>query len=196
MNHELISTVLTGGLILGFWWLLFFEGRDYWIDRTRQTLFRIRDDLFDHAAEGKGITFDDEAYGIARTTINGMIQFTHDTSLARVFSVLLFYRHSARREHVKQYNSDFQSAIDELPKEGRQIILRSMADMHLVTLNHMIHTSIILLPIFMPVIAVLRATHRMKKVRRWALRGPDRRDPWDILDTAAKCLGDRSAVCH
>lgn len=196
MNHELISTALTGGLLLGFWWLIFFEGRDYWIDRTRQTLFKIRDDLFDRAAEDAGITFEDEAYGIARTTINGMIQFTHDISLARVISVLIFYRHSRRREHVRQYNSDFQSAIEKLPKEGRQVVLRAMADMHLATLRHMIHTSIFLFPILVPLILILHLTHRMKKARRWALRGPDRRDPWDIIDTAAKCIGERSAVCH
>lgn len=189
MNHELIATVISGALVIGFWWLLFFEGRQYWVDRTRQRLFNIRDNLFDRAAAGEGITFDDAAYGITRTTLNGMIQFSHNIGLARLLSIFVVYRDSRRRELVRQYNEEFHSAIEGLSKEGRVMVLRTIAEMHLVTLNHVIHTSVLLWPVFAPMILILRITRRLNKVRRWALRGKRRRQPWSILDTAANKMG-------
>lgn len=192
MNHELISTALTGFLALSLWWLFAFAFRSYWIDATRQRLFNIRDDLFDQVQKSDRIAFDDPAYGIARTTINGMIQFTHDISVPRIISIFVMRRFPDHNLRVETYQSDFKGAVEGLSNEGKKIILRALADSHIAFAKHLIHTSIILWPFAMPFILLLRMTHNVAKVRRWILHGSRRREHWSVLDAMANMIGHRA----
>jgi hypothetical protein len=66
-------------------WLVFFAYQAYRVDKLRQDLFTIRDQLFDEALNGN-IAFDDEAYKISRQMVNGMIRFAHRLSIPSMFA--------------------------------------------------------------------------------------------------------------
>ncbi len=68
----LFSVASLAGLVVLYFWLY----RDYRIDLFRQRLFALRDELFDLARSG-AISFDDRAYGLLRSTLNGFIRFGH-----------------------------------------------------------------------------------------------------------------------
>jgi hypothetical protein len=63
------------------------------LDRLRQDLFILRDQVFDIAAAG-GIPFDHPAYGTVRAFFNGLIRFGHRLTLSiMVVLVIEFRRH-------------------------------------------------------------------------------------------------------
>lgn len=53
------------------------------LDRFRQDLFEIRDELFDYAASGN-IGFDDPAYRLLRQLMNGFIRYAHQITFFRI----------------------------------------------------------------------------------------------------------------
>jgi hypothetical protein len=69
-------------------WLLFWGLPAYRLERYRQALFDVRDRLFDYAAEGS-IAFEDPAYGMLRSTINGFIRFAHRISFSHVVLMII-----------------------------------------------------------------------------------------------------------
>jgi hypothetical protein len=79
-----ISTLLS---FLGIWYLVMWLGRDYHVAGFRQNMFELRAELFDFAADGK-ISFDHPAYGMLRSTMNGLLQFGHRISLFNMIIVV------------------------------------------------------------------------------------------------------------
>jgi hypothetical protein len=53
------------------------------LDELRQQLFAVRDEMFDYAAAGN-ISFNDPAYVLLRTQMNGFIRFGHQITLFRL----------------------------------------------------------------------------------------------------------------
>ena len=133
-------------LIAGLWWMFYGPIRKYQCDRARYRLFVIRDELFDIAARGSDIKFDDRAYGIARTTLNGMLRNVEDFSVGRL--MFLIWR-ASRDDHWKamrdQYSREFESAAGELSPEGRRSIHRAMGDANHVMVAYMLRRSLMLL---------------------------------------------------
>jgi hypothetical protein len=67
-----------------FAWALFYMcHRAYLLDNFRQTLFEIRDDLFDLAADAE-IAFDDYSYRALRDELNSLIFFADKMSFIRI----------------------------------------------------------------------------------------------------------------
>jgi hypothetical protein len=79
-------------LIIG-WFLLFWCWRQYRIDALRQTLFELRDELFDFAAEGH-VSFSDEVYVRNRKYLNTMIRFAHRATFTSAAVAALFAKDS------------------------------------------------------------------------------------------------------
>lgn len=133
-------------LIAGLWWMSYGPIRKYQCDRARYRLFVIRDELFDIAARGSDIKFDDRAYGIARTTLNGMLRNVEGYGVGRL--LLLIWR-ASRDDHWiamrDQYCREFESATSELSQGGRQSIHRAMRDAHRVMVVYMLRRSLMLL---------------------------------------------------
>ena len=80
--------------------------RPYLLDRFREELFIIRDDLFDYAAEGH-IDFDDPNYGAVREWLNGSIRLAHrfgplDTALMSVFGKKVEREHPELKQHKER----------------------------------------------------------------------------------------------
>lgn len=80
--YSSISLILLAGLI-------FFAYQTYRVDKLRQDLFEIRDQLFDDAVSGQ-INFDDRGYVVTRQLINGMLRFAHELTITQHFCFGLF----------------------------------------------------------------------------------------------------------
>jgi hypothetical protein len=85
---DFVQTVL--GLVALY--LLWHYGfRPYLLDKFRAELFELRDDLFDHAAEGN-VDFDDPNYGALREWFNASIRMAHRFGPIDTFILTLFGR--------------------------------------------------------------------------------------------------------
>lgn len=145
MSNPLVEP-LAWLLIAGLWWMFYGPVRKYQCDRARYRLFVIRDELFDIAARGSDIKFDDRAYGIARTTLNGMLRNVENYGIGRL--LFLIWRASHDDHWIAmcdQYSREFESAASELSPEGRQSIHRAMGDAHRVMVVYMLRRSLMLL---------------------------------------------------
>ncbi|MHB1607407.1 MAG: hypothetical protein ACYCXX_02005 [Acidiferrobacter thiooxydans] len=137
MNADLLVIALNTALLVGLWWLWFVGYRDYLVDRTRQDLFRIRDDLFDRAAAGE-IGFDVEAYKVTRATLNGMIHYAHELSVLRV--LLTAFIAPGAKTNVKYaciFIAHMERVKAELTPAQKVFIEGAFNDMHRVTLRHL-----------------------------------------------------------
>lgn len=70
------------GLIV-LWALFYLCYRAYLLDKCRQSLFEIRDDLFDLAAQGE-ISFAEDCYRTLREDLNSLIFFADKMSFIRI----------------------------------------------------------------------------------------------------------------
>jgi hypothetical protein len=79
-----IGDILNLGFGLILLWLLFYLGwRPYRVDRVREQLFEIRNELFLYAAAGE-ISFENLAYRKLRDRINALIRFAETMTFTRV----------------------------------------------------------------------------------------------------------------
>src|SRR6266566_3340993 len=96
-------------LWIGFFWLY----RDYAIDRYRQRLFALRDEVWDFAASGR-VGFDEAAYRLVRDRINGLIRFAHLLSLTWIVTVLLIERWRPSPEMIEQFTRELATAMERV----------------------------------------------------------------------------------
>lgn len=109
MLNELMS-IVSLALIAVF---LFYPYNSLRVDKVRQSLFALRDEMFDDATQGK-IRFDSEAYRATRVLLNGAIRFAHQISFARIIAYnLLVNTHPIR--------DGLQKAMDASPAVDREL---------------------------------------------------------------------------
>ena len=143
-------------LVAVLWWMFYWPYRQFQIDRTRQRLFVIRVALFDAAARGEHIRFEDRAYGMTRTSLNGMLRSLDDFTLIRlVFLVWQSVNDQAWRETRDQYANEMEAALEELSAEGREFVTKTIHDACRAMLVCVIETSLVLLALYI-LIAMLR----------------------------------------
>jgi len=191
MSDQLFVIISGFVFAVGLWWLYFIEYRTYRVDLTRQRLFKIRDDLFKKAEEGI-VPFDSKAYGIARTTLNGMIRFAHDLSFLRILIILFTYKKIDQGEHAKRYQDEYAQALKELTKPAQEAILMSQLDMHLMLIAHVVRSSLIMMMLIEPLHFVLRLLHRWKI--RQLIKSERGRVTLSIVDAEAKEIGEDLAI--
>lgn len=190
MSDQLFVIICGFVFAVGLWWLYFIEYRTYRVDLTRQRLFKIRDDLFKKAEEGI-VPFDSKAYGIARTTLNGMIRFAHDLSFLRILIILFTYKKIDQGEHAKRYQDEYAQALKELTEPAQEAILMSQLDMHLTLIAHVVRSSLIMMMLIEPLHFVL-LLHRWKI--RQLIKSGRGRVTLSIVDAEAKEIGDDLAI--
>jgi hypothetical protein len=89
------------------------------LDRLRQELFTIRDQLFDFAVDG-GIDFTDPIYRELRNDINGLILFAHKISVTRLLiSGWLIEPEPVVLESIQRW----RAAVDKLPSMQRRKLM-------------------------------------------------------------------------
>ena len=75
-----VVVILSCLTLLALCYLALWKYKDYRLDSFRQSIFAIRDELFDEALDGL-IAFDHPAYIYLRGMMNNMIRFAHQLSL-------------------------------------------------------------------------------------------------------------------
>lgn len=152
LTNETISSVLHLTLSLaGVWILWSVLWRDLSIDIYRDSLFRVRDELFLMAADGK-ISFDHPAYGQLRLTINGSLRFAHTLSvLDLVFLVAQFAfdrRHNT--DDLAKFSSRFAENIRDLPPDVRKDLTDLRNRTHLLVIKQLVRRNpLSVVPLFL-----------------------------------------------
>lgn len=184
MIELILAAALPWILIALLWWYFYGLHQDYWDDLTRERLCATRAELFDAAVRGD-LNFEDAAYRRMRATLNGAIRYTH---ALRIWSFVLS-RWSVGTAEVRalsqEYERDFKKELLQLSFPGRRAVLRARANMHLHVIVHLYHTSLVLWLLFVPAVNALRLLHQLQRVRRWALRGQKRKEPWPTFDATS-----------
>lgn len=134
--HTLISVAL-------IWWLFAFLWRDYRIDKCRQNLFAIRDELFDFANEDN-ISFRHPAYGMLRSTINGSIQYSHRVGLLEFLFFGFIGRTKNSEELTGRFTAKWRDALSDLDEPTRKQMLQFRHRVHLVIVEQVVFTSFLL----------------------------------------------------
>lgn len=124
------------GLLL-IWGLFYFCLRKYLLDNLRQTLFAIRDKLFDFAADD-GIGFDDFCYRTLRNDLNGLIFFADKMSFLRIAM-------SPFPEEASQKQLEWLRRVEQLAPLPRKTLLAFRDEALFHAMNYVTRRSILLL---------------------------------------------------
>lgn len=103
-------------ITLSIFFILLHYYKKYCVDAYRQEIFKIRDELFNFAAEG-GITFSHPAYGMARTYLNGTIRFTEHLSLVRMITANIVLK-----KHASHFEMEIANRLKGLTEPQREAI--------------------------------------------------------------------------
>ncbi len=128
---------------------------EYRVERFRHKLFVLRDELFDSASTGK-LQFDDQAYELLRTSLNGFIRYAHTLSLLQFIFLLISPNTKELKQKIKR--NDFADALlqstQQYSKEQRAIVNKVLEKMHRLIVIH-IAASPMALVLIVPVCALL-----------------------------------------
>ena len=163
--NELAAFLISLISIVFILFLLLWRYRDYRTDAFRQIMFQLRDELFDEARKGM-INFDDDAYVMLRSAINGFIRFGHKLNLMQVMLLHITlkenYVSESFSERLKKNCTD----------EQKEIIISYYTRMNDHIIEHLILSSYILLLImsitFMLVIPILPLLAAKKQIEKLA----------------------------
>ncbi len=148
MSEFYAITSLISIALLVIWIFSLFP--DYQTDAFRQKMFKLRDDLFDDAANGK-ISFDDPAYGMLRGAMNGFIRFGHRLNIWQVLLFeLLIDRDDGKLTHP--FDKEFDRNIERCTDEQKEIFKSYYIKMNLYIIEHLIFSSVLLLCLIVPVV--------------------------------------------
>jgi len=116
--NEIDTLLLLASLIAYFSWLFYYK--KYQLDSYRQDIFTIRDELFIYAAQGN-ISFEHEAYQMARTYLNGSIRFAERLSLLRMIIMRIEFK-----KHDSHFDKEFERKLSGLSSDQRAVINTSL----------------------------------------------------------------------
>lgn len=133
-------------LLLGvLLWMFYGPYQRLRLAEARYRLFVIRDRLFDAAARGEAVWFEDRAYGMARTTLNGMLRTLEGEGAVRWLIILWRLRRSGSElAKVIRHERDFRHALGELSPEGRRLVQRATEDAMEILFAHIVSVSLCL----------------------------------------------------
>jgi len=87
MPPQLLNAIVSACAIIFLWVFFVFVYRRYRVAVLRHHLFAARDRLFERAKLGD-LSFDDRAYGMVRTIINGLLRSADTLSIPTLLIVL------------------------------------------------------------------------------------------------------------
>ncbi|MGH9515535.1 MAG: hypothetical protein ACRD3P_07640 [Terriglobales bacterium] len=131
-STELV-TVLTTWVTLA---LLLFVLLKLWpsvrLDAFRQSMFGLRDEMFDYAASGN-IGFNDPAYLLLRKSMNGFIRYAHNLTFFRMNVTIIYWTVFSATPEAK-WSASWDAALARLPSDSvrQQMQLFHQRSMHLV----------------------------------------------------------------
>ncbi|WP_028579406.1 hypothetical protein [Desulfogranum japonicum] len=125
---------------LALLWLVYhWLYKDYLVDRFRQRMFELRDELFDEAHNGL-IDFNHPAYGVLRRTMNGSIRFAHELSVLQFFCTSICVGNTVEEKKEERYNfqREFSEAINTLDEPTKERILEYRTNINRLISEHLI----------------------------------------------------------
>ncbi len=179
---QVITIALRGILLLAILWFFHGQYRQYRLDQFRQSLFSIRDRLFEDAKAGLFVRhgddpahpFDAPAYTTIRTTLNGMIRFAHTLSVTRILIMVVIHKYFLKDSATlsAEYQKEINTSRHGLSERARQRILAAERDMMFSTVTYILHTSVVLWALMAPAVITLRLVNRLSKMTDYILRQP------------------------
>lgn len=171
---SLISIIL---LIILLFWLY----QDYCLDAFRQKMFNLRDELFDEAYHGK-IGFDDDAYGMLRSAMNGMIRFGHKFNLVQVLFMMIVGNKKGYK--IPSFHDRLMSNIRYYSEEQQKLVMRYYISMNFYAIKHLFLSSILfLITVICPLLFLWKTHQGISKVVC------NFKGPLDKIDSAALTTG-------
>lgn len=166
MNHLNECVVGLAGLT-ALWALWYFFLKEQRVDRYREELFALRDELFDMAACGE-LKFHHRAYCELRLHLNGMLRFAHRANLVGLIIAVL---RSRLREDAPSGFAKWERALQELPDPTQSKLRNLHKRMIKLFMVHLFTGSITLMVFFGPalVFGLFRALCRRLLGFPWAL---------------------------
>ena len=135
-------------------WVLFFElYKPYRVDAFRQSVFAIRDELFDYALGGH-IPFDHPSYQSLRRHMNGMIRFAHRLTLVWVITMALARILRPTPEVEEKWLREHEHMFENAPIASRAAIRQFHDRAVLLAMEHLLLTSLVFWFAVIPIIVV------------------------------------------
>jgi hypothetical protein len=187
---HIITAIYTSISLLGLWVLAFWLYRDYRVDIFREKMFSLRDELFDCARKGD-IDFNDPAYAMLRTTMNGFIRFGDRLSfLSFILYPLLLGPELLAAALEKQrgdasFEARWKAHTGNLSPE-----LRDKLETYRMRMHSLVAEQLLLSPLMLVAVVPVVAYLVMKAMGRELLRlVPRRRLFIERIDAAALAVG-------
>ncbi|MDA3919647.1 MAG: hypothetical protein PF501_03020 [Salinisphaera sp.] len=186
MTHEQLAIALQSALGIALWCaFLFWLYPHYRIEEFRQRVFELRQKMFREAAAGR-IDFNDPAYGMLRTTMNGMLGYAHELSVW----VLLFEATQGPKETGGDYRAAWEKNVSCLEARQQKIIRRLRSEMDFETLRFLIMRSVVL----STGAALIRALSHVRHLNRKF--SPHAAGWFNTIDSTAYSMGRENRSGH
>ena len=144
MESNATYTVITLLLSAAGLWTLRWLYKDYCLDRFRQSMFQLRDNLFIEAIASNSWNHNHMAYQLLRMTMNGFIRYGHQFSFTSIGLFFLF----AGRHNLWLSSQDFESkwntAVSSLSPEERTLFERYKERMNRTAAIYLLYSSPVL----------------------------------------------------
>lgn len=188
MTDAEITAALTSILSLVGILVLFRLYRDDSVDRFRQDLFALRDEMFDFAASG-GVEFRHPAYRMLRLTMNGFVRWADRLNLLQIVLFLLASSREDRRTEDR-FQATWTRSLLELDGAAQARMNEYRDRMHRILVKYLLFRS----PALVATIVVPAAAYVMGvTLTNFALRVLKNR--WfDGVDAVALGCGDAPSM--
>lgn len=190
MMFDLMLIILLTTLFSIAWYLYAYLYIDYRVDQFRQDLFSIRDKFFDEAVRGN-IDFENNAYGMTRSTLNGMIRYAHRLSLFRFIISKVTHGKLAKRAG-DSYHEKMEKFISELSPQQKKIVINTIFRMHVALVRHLVYTSLLLLPLVLILGFILKTLDNMIYFLNFIRKYENKLSP---IDAEAKRISEIQIGC-
>ena len=172
--QESITALHSCAAIIGFaiFWRVFW--REYALDRYRQALFAIRDDMFMAIAKGDGpLGFDSEEYLICRRDLNQFIRCAPSVSITQLLVTLFFRRLLAPGYSMEDFDQSISVIHRSEDERVRKFVQPFQDRLNHITLRYLLTASLIfsftaflsILVVVFSALAVAAKKHAMKTIR-------------------------------
>ncbi|HSS48163.1 MAG TPA: hypothetical protein VLX28_04385 [Thermoanaerobaculia bacterium] len=183
----LANVLFSSAALIGLWILFHWFYSSYRRDLLQNRLFELRQELFDYARTG-AISFDDPAYGVLRTTINGFIRVGPRLSLTGVILFLCMIEEEDFDNMSEGYTARLQRLLAPLPPEAQKKLSGFKEKLNFTVLCHVIHTSVLAVAIMWPIMGIMRCLDGIRGLK------PGIRLSLDRFDNAALAIGSRGVI--
>lgn len=146
-------SLMIGLSALAIWFGFFWLYRDYEVDRYRQRLFELRDELWDYAAEGH-VGFDNPAYRLIRARLNGLIRFANLLSGTWLAMVLVAEKLRPSPEVIERIEGELTEALATLPAPLAERLRDYQQKALFLAIEHTVLTSPFFCVAFVPFLLV------------------------------------------